>query len=246
MGEIYKSVMLNIDDEINAVLCYIDENTARPFREKQIESGDAKLISKTKHVVKLSKTCILISQKSKLYTADKLFRDVTKVRDMIKLGQRTHIKKALEAKYEKPRKLDKKDVINYTDIKIFYKSGGRYLDSFKLIEVKRRECDVSLLPLANQKIGRKLEFDDTEDSEDSEEEKAEDQSEADNSDCEDDVTDTEAEEVKDERSKRCRSVPSTPDTMSSRPRDFERITVTKQKLKRSRRKQIDCPTDDEF
>lgn len=188
LGEIYESVMSNIDDEIDAVIRYIEENTAKPYRVKQVEDGKARLLSKTKHLVKLSKTCILISQKSEqLYTAERLLDDVAKVRDMIKLGQTTHTKKPSQADYEKPRKVGTKELANNTDIKIFYKSKGEYFDSLKRIKMKLRDCDKPLQPLDDDMVGKQLNFDNAEDSE----EEAE-------------------EEVANEISKRCRTVPVTP------------------------------------
>lgn len=144
---IYESILSDTNDEINAVVNFIQENRSYPYRLSQTHENQKKL-SETSYCIKINKTMILINNQD-YYTSDHLSADIELVRSKLKYGQMTHYKNDPVPIYARPKitKRPTKTIENnYTDINIFNESNGMMFDKFGFIQFSPTENDKNITP----------------------------------------------------------------------------------------------------
>lgn len=142
MFPIYETVMFDANKEIDIVMGYLDQYHLQPYREQQIgeqtEDGrEIKKLSQTKHNIRLLKKLIMIDPSQSIYTPDMLPVHIDEIRIDIKLG-RSIVSDKLLARRLSPSMLFKHDNLvndNFTDIEIFEKTNGKYIDDLRAIEL---------------------------------------------------------------------------------------------------------------
>lgn len=148
---IYESVLPNVEDEIDAVIGYINDNYALPYRVRQQEEykGDKKLsLTKTKHCIKMTKSCFLINEDQEDYNQDMLPDDIKTVRWMLRNGNKVYSKEGERKKFVKKEKVKKGEIVtpNYVDIDTFYETDGQFLDQKNSVPLAvRGDSNVSLV-----------------------------------------------------------------------------------------------------
>ena len=174
---IYESVLSTLDDEISAVLAYLDEFHAMPYRTSQCGVDDK--ITATKHNIKLSKSVILIDPTQSEYKPNMLQGHIDLVRSKLKRGETTHTPKKVTRKNpNEPALTDKKKTEpNSVDIDLFVETNGKFIDALHTVTLTPREdTDVSTVDkLPESEFEEKEAHNEDEEEEEEEEEDEEDE-----------------------------------------------------------------------
>ncbi len=126
---ILESMVSSVDAEIEAIVAYVNETHALPYRERQLD--ETTKLSRTKQCIKFLKNSILIDPDQTDYTLDMLIQDINMIRMRLKRGQPI------------ARKLSERD--NTTNIKKFIETNGKYFDDRGKIELHPHPDDVSVI-----------------------------------------------------------------------------------------------------
>ena len=144
---IYESVMNNLNDEISIFLKYLEVHHLTPYRKQQLNGMEGKKITNTKCNLRLTKRFILIDPSQDAYTPDMLQRDIDDVRTKLKYGQ------TIEGVSLPTRKEDTTE--NFTDLQIFKRTNGKYMDDLQSIELNPvNDDDIAMLTNELSPIGQ--------------------------------------------------------------------------------------------
>ncbi len=153
---IYETVAANANTEITTVLQYLDWYYSRPYRVAYIEDRErrnksAVNIDTAKHSIKLHKSFILIDPSQQVYTPDMLVTHIADIRMKLKQGkclfnEEDKSSLILQARVSKKHK-DFEN--NFTDIKIFERTNGKFIDDLNLYELNPCFDDIALIDTSN-------------------------------------------------------------------------------------------------
>lgn len=141
---VYETVMHDIDIELSIIRQYLKTTIVDPYRKSQIgqldANGDAiKLISKTKTNMHLLKTQILIDSQQDEYTPANLAAHIDEIRKSLQLGITLIDPKKIKTQTLKTIKN------NQTDIEIFKRTNGQYIDEFQSLELTPWIDDIAIV-----------------------------------------------------------------------------------------------------
>lgn len=139
---IYQGTTSIVDDEIHAVLSFINEQRLTPYKQTY-----------NKQHIKLSKSHILIDCSQKFYTIEHLKKDIDYVRNCIQLGIVTHKQNQTVKKYIKQTKTNP----NVVNIDIFDKTNGKHIDEKEIIPLSKPWIDSDIMILTNKISEMKVE-----------------------------------------------------------------------------------------
>lgn len=136
---IYETVLDDANDEIKIVLQYLEKQHSLPYRMQYIEEhpGESLTPSTALHCIKVHKSFVLIDPSQDTYTPAMLPQHVAEIRVHLKTGRDPL------AQFTKSSKKDKEP--NFTDIKIFEASHGKYIDDRNLYDLNPHFDDIAVV-----------------------------------------------------------------------------------------------------
>ncbi len=159
ISQIYESVLIDADDEIDYIIDDINFKYAMPYRKEQVAESYATCLVETKHCIKLTQSLIMIDSQATTFDVDDLVREIEDVRFNLIYGEQSHPRKPKPlASYRKQKRDDGVTLHNQTSLKNCNDTNLQFIDDFNMISLNPKDDSINVIPTSATRVTRALSF----------------------------------------------------------------------------------------